>query len=215
MIESAQVPSSPLFFLSYARDGNGTDNVPAHEVRLQVIRFFEDLSENVARLTARRPGADPGFMDRTIRAGTRWSDELLSALGTCQVFIALICGAYTTSEWCAMEWDGFSQRQVADATGNPGPLVPVIWAPYPRNRIPHIITDLEWFSPGSAPNANILGDYEEFGLSGLLWTKQEDSYRVIVWRLARHIADFCHNYYIEEQTPRKEDLRDIFQESLS
>jgi hypothetical protein len=52
----------PLFFLSYARPGSS-------EPDRKVKTFFNDLSENVSELVSRRPGADPGFMDRSIRPG--------------------------------------------------------------------------------------------------------------------------------------------------
>jgi hypothetical protein len=217
MTELAEVPPPPpLFFLSYARSGSGAAKIPKHEMHQQVLRFFEDLSENVAGLTAWPPGADPGFMDQNIRAGTHWSRALLHALGTCQVFVALLSGSYTTSEWCGMEWDGFSRRKVTGTTGNnpPSAIIPVVWAPYPDNRMPRAISGAQRFSPAAAPNANILGNYVEYGISGLLWTKQEDSYRVIVWQLARHIANFCHNYTVEPRTLRKDRLRNIFQENL-
>jgi hypothetical protein len=207
-------PPPPLFFISYARTGSGAAHVPQREMHQQVIKFFEDLSDQVVGLTARRPGADPGFMDRSIRTGMHWSGELLHALGTCQVFVALLCGPYTTSEWCGMEWHAFSRRKVTDATGAPGPspIVPVIWAPYPDRLTPGVIRAAQRFSPGAVPNANILADYEEYGVSGLLWIKQDDSYRVVVWRLAKHIADFCHSYHVEPKTLHKDSLRNIFQE---
>src|SRR5215475_14146035 len=116
MMELVEVPPpQPLFFLSYARTGAGADHVPAGEAHQQVLRFFTDLSSQVVGLTARRTGADPGFMDRTIPTGTSWARELLVALGACQAFVALLCGPYATSEWCGMEWYAFSGRKVFDA----------------------------------------------------------------------------------------------------
>jgi hypothetical protein len=216
MTELAELPlPPPLFFLSYARDGSGAARVPKHELHSYAPKFFEDLSENVAGLTARRPGADPGFMDRTILTGTQWPLELLRALGTCQTFVALLGGPYISSEWCGMEWDGFSRRTAAEGggPGKPSPIVPVIWRPYPGNRMPKVIRDAQWFSPGTAPKTDLVGPYEEYGIAGLLWTNQDDVYRFIVWRLAKHIADFCHGHHVMEQVLRMEDLRNTFQGS--
>lgn len=216
MTEVARVhPPAPLFFLSYARSGGSGSHTPQHELNQQVITFFNDLSENVAGLVSRRPGADPGFMDRTIRIGSQWTGELLQALGTCQVFVALLCGPYTTSQWCGMEWYAFSQRKVADGReyDHQTAIIPAIWAPYPEELTPTAIRAVQRFSPSDLPNVDILGEYEKYGISGLMWMKRDISYRGVVWRLAQHIADFHHSYSVEPRTLRQDELRDTFQEN--
>jgi TIR domain len=197
--------TQPLFFLSYARRPRASD---ASEQL--VARFFNDLSDNVAQLVARAPGASIGIMDQSILGGTYWTDGLLHALGTCQVFIPLISVPYVTSQWCAMEWDAFSRRTVTSATSASAgsPIVPVMWAPISASQIPEPIRSYEWFPPATA-------DYggQDYGLSGLLQTKQEATYQRLAWQLAQRIADLSHEYHVEEQTPRPEDLRNVFLEA--
>ena len=79
----------------------------------------------VGGLTVRRPGADPGFMDLSMNPGSEWRGELLEAVGTCKVFVALLSPSYTASEWCGKEWDAFSRRKVTggDPGGNTGPAL--------------------------------------------------------------------------------------------
>jgi hypothetical protein len=66
-----------------------------------VAKFFDDLSDDVRQLTG---AALPGFMDQGMAVGTRWSDQLSEALGTCRVFVALLSPSYIASHWCG--WNG-------------------------------------------------------------------------------------------------------------
>ena len=210
------LPPPPLFFLSYARSGRGTANVPAHELNRQVLTFFSDLSENLSGLVARRAGDDPGFMDRAISATSRWSPELLQALGTCQAFVPLLSGPYTTSGWCAKEWHAFSRRKVTGpASSNLTGIFPVIRAPYPEARTPAAIRTVQRFSPDGLPNVDILAEYEEYGVSGLMWMRRDIAYRGVVWRLAQSIAEFGHSHYVEPHILRRAELRNIFRERAS
>ncbi len=205
---------APLFFLSYARTGRSSSHITEHELDRQVGTFFDDLSDNVSGLVARRPGADPGFMDTSIPSGTHWTRELLQALGACRVFIPLLCGPYISSEWCGMEWYAFSQRMVSFGSefAHQTPIIPVIWAPYPRNLTPQAVQAIQHFSPDGMPNVDVVGEYEKYGVSGLMWLRLDNSYRGVVWRLAQRIADFHHNYEVESSTFRKEELLNIFEE---
>jgi TIR domain len=210
-------PRQPLFFLSYAHSGTGRRSQgPRHEANRYFIKFFDDLSENVAELVARQTGSDPGFMDRAIPDGGRWNRELLNALGRCQVFVALLSVRYVTSSWCGREWHGFSQRRViplaGPASGEPTGIIPVSWAPVPVGRLPKVIRDVQHFSPTGLPDPDITAQYEAEGVYGLLQLRLEDAYQAVVWRLAQRIADFHHNHRVESATFDGTELRDIFRE---
>jgi len=208
--------TAPLFFLSYARTGEGAEHVPERGAHHLVFEFFGDLSDQVAELTARRAGVEPGFLDRTIGVGASWPQEVSRVLGNCQAFVPLLNGPYMTSEWCAKEWDAVSRRKVFDAHGavEKSPIIPVIWAPYPRNLTPSVIKVVQYFSPTNPPEHNVIAAYERYGVGGLLWTNQDDAYRFVVWQLAKHIADFCHSYRVEPETVDVDSLRFIFREDV-
>jgi TIR domain len=206
----------PLFFLSYARTAQSDQDFELHGPDHDFVTFFNDLSKQVAGLVSRRPGADPGFMDRSISAGRQWSKELLWAIGNCEVFVALLSGPYTSSQWCGKEWGGYAQRKViGDGRPNPRlPIIPVIWAPFPDELTPQVIRSVQRFSPGVFPDADVRAEYEQYGVSGLLWMFRTASYRSVVWRLAMEIARFHHSKHsVEPRTLSEGELYDAFQES--
>src|ERR1700722_16291108 len=54
----------------------------------------EDLAVNIRHLLS-LPGAIPaGFMGQESRGSMYWTDELLHAVGTCQVLVALLSARY-------------------------------------------------------------------------------------------------------------------------
>lgn len=208
---------SPLFFLSYARSRLANGSVgPTTEPSRQVIQFFDDLSANVAELVSRRTGADPGFIDRSIPAGRRWSSELLTAVGTCQVFVALLSASYLECEWCGREWDAFSRREVTkigeDGSSHEAGIVPVIWAPMREGTHPSAIAAIERFSPTRLRYPEIASNYEKEGIFGLLQMGYTDHYQVVVWRLAQRIAEICYGHRISPRTFEHDELRNIFRE---
>lgn len=206
----------PLFFLSYAHSTLSAQDLESLGPDHDVVRFFSDLSKQVAGLVSRRTGADPGFMDWSISAGRKWTNELLWAIGNCEVFIALLSGPYTSSHWCGKEWFGYCQRRViSDGRPNPRlPIIPVVWAPYPEELTPKVILDVQRFSPGVVPGINVRAEYELYGVSGLLWNLREASYRAVVWRLAQEIARFHHSKNsVEPRTLSEDELYNAFQES--
>lgn len=201
-------PRAPLFFLSYAHSTVGPQS--------RFTRFFNDLSENVAELVVRAAGADPGYIDRSMGGGNHWTRELLEAVGTCQVFVALLSAPYFKSTWCGMEWFAFTQRRVIRKAGagiaHQTAVVPVIWAaPLPYDHIPAAVQKVQRFTPGSVPKADIAGQCEAEGIVGLLHT-QIDLYNAVVWRLAQRIAEISNNYHVEPRVFRADELRNIFLE---
>jgi TIR domain len=200
----------PMFFLSYAR----SSPMPSREANRHVIRFFDDLSENVSWLVSRATGEEPGFMDRSIHPGSRWTPELLHSLGTCQAFVALVAAPYLTSRWCGMEWYGFAQRPVvrlrAASSARQTAILPVIWAPYPNDLDPAVIAQVQRFSPDGLPTIDLAARYNQYGVLGLMQLRRGPSYRGVVWELAKAIADLHHSHWVEPRELRHEELRDVF-----
>jgi hypothetical protein len=203
-----------MFFLSYAH----ASPLPSREANRHVIRFFDDLSENVSWLISRAAGEELGFMDRSMHPGTRWSPELLHSLGTCQVFVALLAAPYLTSKWCGMEWDGFSQRPImrlhAAASPRQTAILPVIWAPPPGYGTPTVISRVQRFSPSGLSVINLDARYEQYGVLGLMQLRRGPSYRGIVWELAKEIADLHHSHWVEPRELRYEELHNVFADNL-
>jgi hypothetical protein len=207
----------PLFFLSYARAASSPHaNGPQPDPNDQVVRFFGDLSVNVAELVYRRPGADPGFMDRSMRGGGRWTDELLRAVGGCQVFVPLLSAAYLSSEWCGMEWHAFSQRKVTKLEESAPSLqtciIPVAWVSVPETDVPPCVSAVQQFLPDDLPDPDTGRRYKTDGVFGLLRMHQEAPYQAVVWRLAVRIRDIYNSHSVEPRTFGRAELRNIFQE---
>lgn len=179
-------------------------------------RFFSDLSENLGQLIARPAGSDLGFMDTGMQGGTSWVNELLHAMGTCQVLIALLSAPYLSSEWCGKEWYAFSQRtsQALPGTGTSfrqGHIIPVAWAPVPFP-LPAPVNEGMIFSPTSTPDRDLPREYKAQGIYGLLRMGREDSYRIVTWQLAMLIAKIYHNQRLSFREFKLEDLRNVFDE---
>lgn len=201
---------APVFFLSYAHVGRGQQSLLAG--------FFDDLSENVAQLVSRPPGVDPGYMgyvDRSMIGGNLWAPELLQAIGTCQVFVALLSASYFASAWCGQEWFAFSRRKVVRISDN-GPelqsaVIPVVWAaPLPPDQTPAVVADVQRFSPSGLSNIDdVSRRYQAEGVFGLLKTRKE-FYDTVVWKLAQRIAEIYYNYYVESRVLKQRELRNIF-----
>jgi hypothetical protein len=208
----------PLFFLSYAH------SVPAgRQKRLtqdpgqHFIRFFDDLSENVGELIARLPGSDPGYIDHSIPSGRRWSKELLDALSTCQVFVALLSAQYFSRPWCGMEWHAFSQRAVVSRPDHRGSsetaIIPVIWASLPPpEQIPSVISAAQRFAPHGLPDG-IAAQYEKDGVFGLMRMGHDSDYDAVVWRIAQRVAELHYSFHVQPGDFLDDSsLRDIFRE---
>lgn len=211
-------PRMPVFFLSYAHS-EGRPMGPPQEPNRRFVTFFDDLSENVAQLIDRPTGSDPGFMDRSLAGGTRWTSELLDALGGCQVFVALLSAPYLISDWCGREWYAFSQRKVVmskdDGARHQSAIIPVLWAPLRHERIPAAVRAVQRFSPTGLSDPGVKARYEANGIFGLLATKQDSAYQEIVWSLALQIADIHYAYWVEPRDFDPGELRNLFEEQLS
>lgn len=202
----------PPFFLSYAHatEGQpGTAITPG--VGQHVEEFFTDLAVNVRHLIHLPAGMPAGFMDQEMRGGMYWTDELLQAVGTCQVLVALLSAEYLTSPWCRMEWHGFAHRTVrkrpeAKPSPRQGCIIPVIWAPF-HEKLPRHVEKRQFFSPDRDPEPRAPDHYKYNGVFGLMrMNKLRDSYEIVTWQLALHIAHIIHSQQTESREFQVADL---------
>lgn len=206
--------NAPLFFISHATARAPAEISPAREPNEPFLQFFTDLSENVSQLVYRPPGSDPGFIDRTIGAGRAWEQEILGAVGTCQVFIGLLSEPYFHSEWCGKEWDAFTRRQTlrrpdgADAPAHC--TLPVLWAPVRDDAIPGVVRAHQMFAPRQPETPGFAKRYMSEGIYGLLRTNKED-YTTTVWRIAQDISSLLNSYWVAPSVfPEAVQLRNVF-----
>lgn len=207
-----------MFFLSHARTTaakRAAGNTGAHVARAQKFlqQFFGDLSEHVGELLASRAGEEPGFVDRSLQGSEHWSAEILHAVGTAQVFVALLSPAYVESDWCAMEWDAFSRRIVMRTDGHDGEaptmILPVLWTPVPQAGQPKVVRAVHRFTPDNDDAA--AAQYSANGIYGLLTTRKKVAYEKVVWQIGRRIADLCGQCQVGPGIPLvPSDLRNVF-----
>jgi hypothetical protein len=202
----------PPFFLSYAHAPEGQAGTAiVAGVGQHVEEFFKDLAVNVRHQIHLQAGVPAGFMDREMRGGMYWTDELLHAVGTCQVLVALLSAEYLTSPWCRMEWHAFAQRGLrkrpeAKPPPRQGCIIPVLWAPF-HERVPKHMENTQLFSPDRDPEPRTPDHYKYNGVFGLLrMNRLRDSYEIVTWQLALHIAHIIHSQQTESRQFQVSDL---------
>lgn len=182
----------PYFFLSYARTPRA-DHDSAVNPDLWVHKLYEDLSYEVLQLIS---SPDAGFMDREIRLGVKWSEELTSALATCQVFVPLYSPRYFASENCGKEWYAFSKRVLDQQAARPETrmaIVPALWVPVREEGLPEVAKAIQF-------NHHSLGDmYGRVGFSGIIKVNRyNDDYLMAVQGLARRIVEVAERTQIRQ-----------------
>lgn len=208
-------PQAPLFFVSHSR---ATVGMGQQDPDRYVVDFFEELSMNVALLFGRDAGNDPGFMDKwSLHGGRRWTGELLTAVGTCQVFIPLISMPLVQSVWCGREWDGFSRRRVFNQqSGNPDhetAIVPLLWSPVPSHRVPAVVHEVQLFSPVGLPDSAVAVNYRREGLYGLRMLGMDSAYKAVIWQLAKRVVEIVGSHWVEPvKVDDPDDLQNVFAE---
>jgi|HubBroStandDraft_1064217.scaffolds.fasta_scaffold199394_2 hypothetical protein len=207
-IGDAVDPTAPVFFLSYA---HSPPRVGSGDHDRTIVKFFNDLSENVAELVSIAPGSSLGFMDRSMEVGVNWTQQLLTAVGTCRVFVAMLSPRYFRSSWCSQEWFAFSQRRVANSEHGGSAIVPVIWAPFPEEQIPNAARKVQRFSPHDIREPGVGQLYESEGVFGLM-QMDTNAYQIVVWRLAQTIARLSFTVRVEPNVLNENKLRDILAE---
>ena len=186
--QGAEHGSAPVFFLSYARhhrtpeDKSGTAEDPDR----WTLRFFDDLTFEVAELTALPRHARPGFMDRELRVGQEWPRRISEALAACRVFVPLYTPRYFTSLSCASEWYLFQARQSAHELTSgtrPEAIIPVLWLPMPDTELPAAAQALQF-------DHHTLGEaYARLGFLQLIrLARFKDEYQLAIHALAREVV---------------------------
>jgi hypothetical protein len=199
--EAPDDPAAPVFFLSYWRPKPTTSPTGApREANRAIMRFFDDLTEDVNNLIGSVPGRDPGFLDVAGDGGELWRRRILRAAGTCHVFVCLVSDPYlTASKWCAREWDLFARRRVVPrqpgAEAAESAIVPVLWTPITWP-LPPVVAEVNLFMPTRLRD-DFRAGYQAEGMLGLLRTGQENVYQAIVWRLAQHVVRIHRSYRVE------------------
>jgi FxsC-like protein len=163
------------FFLSYAR-GDDWDSVK---------QFFNDLSAEVRSYAGLPTTQVVGFLDVEMQVGEDWARTLVSALGTCRSFVALISPRYLTSEPCGREWTIFADRlsilEMDDPVIDAPPLIPLLWLP-PR-RLPSAIEERQYL------NHQLPEAYGRHGLRQIIRLQRyKDDYLEMIVRLAQQIV---------------------------
>ncbi|GAA3863570.1 hypothetical protein GCM10023084_16030 [Streptomyces lacrimifluminis] len=183
--------SAPYFFLSYAHaPRNGSDGVDRD---MWVHRLFLELCEHINEMTD--TVGPPGFMDRRIRAGEVWSEELAHSLARCRVFVPLYSPRFFRSTWCGREWTVFSRRATRHLSGEPGTpsaVVPALWSPVASHQLPQEIGNVQYAHPEMGSR------YHDYGLYGLIkLSSYRKDYQRAVLELARRIVNVGNNVLVE------------------
>jgi hypothetical protein len=189
---------APVFFVSYAQFT--TQHLEVQEPNQYVMEFFDELSGNVSQLLGRRTGEYPGFLDRTLVGGQRWTRDLFQAAATCQVFVPLVSPGLLRSKWCGLEWDAFSRRKIVRRKGtapvSESSILPVAWIHTETDELPSVVSDIQIFSPVGLPDPAFARQYLEDGLFGLRQLGQNVVYRAVVWRLAQRIVQIYRTHRV-------------------
>ena len=199
--ECGAAREGPIFFLSYAHSRPGRA-AARRGPNPAIIKLFDDLCVHVSEMVPQPDGIDLGFMDRSMDGGDRWNQELLTALGTSQVFVALVSAPYAQSRWCALEWDAFARRAVtrlSPAAANGTAILPVNWAA-PPPVLPKVIAEVRTFAPKDLPAPEIHARYHGEGLYGLASLGSSD-YDAVVWRLAQRIVALLGQLTVHPRIP--------------
>ena len=212
-------PVAPVFFVSHAtaHDPNGDGVMEPNAVFTEFVRA---LDEDLNHMMARRAGANPGFIDRSMRAGSSWERQILNAIGTCQVLVALVSEPFSNSEWCGMEWHAFTNRATwrrSDGVrmDEPQCALPVLWTVNPQGDHPKIVMKQQRFRPRPTQRSPLDQLYLREGLYGM-YRAEPDAYHSTVWRIAQEIQRLATEYWVEPLIPTdSKTLINVFAEEES
>jgi FxsC-like protein len=134
-------------------------------------------------------------MDREIRLGMKWSEELTTALATCRVFVPLYSPRYFASDNCGKEWYAFGRRVLDQRARQPNTqmaIVPALWVPVGEDSLPEVAKDIQF-------NHHSLGDmYGRVGFSGMIKLDRfHDDYIMAVQGLAQRIVEVADRTKID------------------
>jgi FxsC-like protein len=165
------------YFFSYARKNRNSD----------LDQFIADLNEQIL-LREYFPEKEVGFFDgKRLETGTKWEDELATALRTSRVFLALCSPDYINSDYCGKEFQVFLQRyksyvQQKKPATPPKLILPIIWGA-PSGSLRDVISQFQ-YTDDALPAV-----YAQEGLAYMMKLKAHaDDYATFVNRLAQKIV---------------------------
>lgn len=134
------MPDKPFFFTSYA----------VRRADSALVAEFHAKLEQEVQIKRGRTAATEGFLDtRSLGFGAPWRPQLVDAVGTTRLLIALLSDDYFDSEWCGREWAVMEERarRASQAGGRaPVAILPLFWVPVTR-RLPDRVADLQYRAP--------------------------------------------------------------------
>jgi TIR domain len=204
-IPSHPDPVAPVFFVSHATAYDHNADGPSDPNAVFAV-FCQDLSQDLNQMVPRRAGADPGFIDRSsLRAGSPWEREILNAIGTCQVLVALVSEPFAGSVWCGKEWQAFTQRPTwrrSDGARMEDPqcALPVLWTANLQDAYPPVVMKRQTFRPRPTSQSQLDQLYLREGIYGM-YRAEYNAYRATVWRIAQEIRLLVTTYWVDSLIP--------------
>ncbi|HEX3649800.1 MAG TPA: TIR domain-containing protein [Pseudonocardiaceae bacterium] len=108
-------------FVSYSRHGSVGKWLLNH--------FYPKLKDCLADQIAPAPTV---FLDRTMRRGAAWPDEIRNALGRSKIMVAVLTPPYFVSPWCMAELSSMFAREEMLGLANParpqGLIYPLLYS---------------------------------------------------------------------------------------
>lgn len=199
----------PLLFLSYAH--THWDDPSDRHADYWVHKFHGDLAQAIANLTGTPNRSERLFIDRNIKVGDYWPNELVERLATCSVFVPLYSAKYFTRPDCGREWSVIRLRQdmhISATNRCPNIVIPVLWKPIKPQDMPPWTRNIQY------THESLGAVYHSMGLESLLRLRDyQDAYRKVVAALARRIcevADGQDQLRPLVELPRFQSLPDAF-----
>ena len=182
------------FFFSYTRGNNDAF----------LMRFFEDLSDEVRIRRGLPRGAAVGFLDQNdIELGTSWDPTISQALQASKVLVSVYSPGYFSSAYCGKEWEIFYRRvalhqnQIGANATLPSSIKPILWYPFEISNVNARVQALQFMrgDPASALNAK-----------GLLYVLKQiaehrTEYNDFISDLAVEITDTADKFPLPELNP--------------
>jgi hypothetical protein len=148
-------------------------------------RFVDEFRNELSRLMVRPDMVTMAFLDRDVPAGTKWSDEIIEALGAAQVLVCLMTPAYFTRPWCGRELEAFHQRlnQLVPQPTDVSFVIPIWWhLPVTPRPLPTRLAKFNYRDP------QFPIEYDKEGVRGLAHNGRWAKFRKVADRLAELVA---------------------------
>jgi FxsC-like protein len=187
----------PYFFLSYARTPRRDDDQKEDPDRW-IKKLFNALTADILHLTNASPEM-AGFIDKEMRLGERWPDQVAEALATCRVFVPIYSQRYFSSEYCGKEWAVFARRELDHAVGSGehvAAILPALWTQVDLDDIPSVARPIQVKDLASGSR------YMSDGFFGIMKVSTyKPSYDRAVLALAKRIVEVGNKTRVSPAVP--------------